>query len=74
VTSTALTGTGWGGGEWADTAAIPGRDATDCEHLFGDALAEPVRWHGESRVRDDGGPVILHFKLRAAELYGFEWV
>jgi hypothetical protein len=49
---------------------------TDCEHLFGDALAGAVRWQGESHVGVDGaagGPVVLHFKLRAAELYGFEW-
>lgn len=68
------TRSGWGGGVWVEARDHTGRGAADCDHLFGDALAQPVRWRGQSDLGVDGErPVILHFRLRAAEVFGFEW-
>jgi len=34
-----------------------------------------VTWKGDAKLRVDAGhDVRLHVRLRAAELYGFEWV
>jgi hypothetical protein len=52
-----------------------GRSLADCDPLKGDGLAVPVRWHGEPDIKvPPGEKVRLHFRLRAAELYGLEWV
>lgn len=55
---------------------IDGRTAeTDCASIYGDHLALPVHWNGQSDIgARDGDPVTLHFKLRSAELFGVEWV
>lgn len=53
----------------------PGRSVADCTPITGDGLALPVHWHGEDAVGlPDGQPITLEFRLRAADLFGFEWV
>ncbi len=54
---------------------VPGRSVEDCDPIFGDGLAMPVHWKGQTDIgsKEDKG-ITLHFKLRAAELFGFEWV
>jgi hypothetical protein len=52
-----------------------GRSATDCDPIFGDSAAHTIRWRGDPRLSvPPGKTVSLHFRLRAAELFGFEWV
>jgi hypothetical protein len=52
-----------------------GRSVGECDPITGDSLAHPVTWKGDSALRRDRGQtVILHFALRAADLFGFEWV
>jgi hypothetical protein len=54
---------------------VDGRRAEDCDPIFGDHLAAPVHWKGGSDIGvKEGSSVTLHFKLRAAEVFGFEWV
>lgn len=54
---------------------LPGRSVADADPLWGDSLAHPVTWKGDSNVgRPLGDMIRLHFKMRAAEVYGFEWV
>ncbi|MAG35979.1 MAG: hypothetical protein CL878_07025 [Dehalococcoidia bacterium] len=63
-----------GGGLWVGVEGRSGRALTDCDPLFGDSLGQTVRWHGESDIgTEEEAPVVLHFKLRAAKLFGFEW-
>jgi len=53
---------------------IPGRSIEDCDPIFGDDLAMPVHWKGQTDISSkEGEKVTLHFKLRAAEIFGFEW-
>lgn len=53
---------------------IPGRSLEDCDPICGNALSTPVHWGGEIDIgAKEGKSVALHFKLRAAELFGFEW-
>ena len=52
-----------------------GRSAEDCDVIFGDSPAATVRWRGEADAGVPAGqPVTLHFQLRAADIFGFEWV
>ena len=52
-----------------------GTSVSDCDAIWGDFLSHPVHWKGQSDVGiKEGQSVILHFKLRAGELFGFEWV
>lgn len=54
---------------------IPGRTVADCDPIHGDSLALTVHWKGQSDIRAKKGEgVTLHFKLRSAEVFGFEWV
>lgn len=54
---------------------IVGRTLTDCDPVFGDSLAHRVHWKRQSDIGvNEGEPVMIHFKLRSAEVYGFEWV
>ena len=53
---------------------VAGRSVSDCAAFTGDSLSAPVYWGGNSDIGSaDGEPVTLHFKLRSAELFGFEW-
>jgi len=54
---------------------VAGRSVSDCDAFTGDSLSAPVYWGGNSDIGSaDGEQVTLHFKLRSAELFGFEWV
>ena len=69
--STLVTGNPLGNG--ADAGAT--RTVADCDPLSGDSLAKPVHWNGNADTgAPEGGSITLHFKLRAAELFGFEWI
>jgi hypothetical protein len=51
------------------------RGAADCDPITGDRLSHPVSWHGDANPgASPGSTVRLHFQLRAADLFGFEWV
>ena len=51
-----------------------GRSTSDCDPIFGDHLARTVTWKGDAALGlGPGSTTILHFQLRAAELFGFEW-
>jgi len=61
----------------ADPAGKPieGRTVDECHPMFGDSSAHVVAWHGDANTRQEpGAKVRVHFKLRAAKLFGFEWV
>ena len=51
---------------------VEGRSAEDCAPVVGDGFSLPVSWGGQSDV-GVGEDVVLHFKMRAAELFAFEW-
>jgi hypothetical protein len=54
---------------------IDNRSVDECTPIIGDELAKPVSWHGETDIGSQNDqPVTLHFKLRAAKLFGFDWV
>lgn len=54
---------------------VPGRTISDCDPISGDNLGMPVHWKGEADIGvKEGQPIVLHFKLRAAKLFSFEWV
>ena len=56
-------------------SGVEGRSAADCDPILGDDLAHPVTWKGDRSLgAAPGSTVALHCKLRAAELFGFEWV
>ena len=56
-------------------AGIEGRSVEHCAPIFGDSLAAPVHWKGQADIAvPEGQPVTLHFRLRAADLFGFNWV
>jgi len=51
------------------------RSAADCDPITGDHPAQPVSWRGNANPGvNPGATVRLHFQLRAAALFGFEWV
>ena len=53
--------------------AVPQRSVADCDPTFANDLAVPVHLQGQTDigVKEDKA-VTLQFKLRAAELVGFE--
>lgn len=57
---------------------IDGHDArsvADCDAITGDSLAHGVSWRGDANAGiGPGATVRLHFQLRAAKLFGLEWV
>ena len=56
-------------------SGVEGRSVAECDGIVGDDPAHPVTWKGDSHLGvSPGSSVALHFDLRAAELYGFEWV
>ena len=53
---------------------VGGRSTADCDPVVGDHSGAVVSWHGETDPGvPDGKPIILQFRLRAAELYALEW-
>ena len=62
-------------GSFHDRHDVPERSAADCDLISANELAVPVHWKGQADIGvREGEAVTLHFKLRAAELFGFEWV
>ena len=54
---------------------VNGCSVDDCIPITGDGSAEPVHWKGQSDITmGSGEQIILHFKLRAAEIFGIEWI
>lgn len=54
---------------------VDGRSINDCDLITGDHLAHTVTWRGDDNARAKPGvETTLHFRLRAADLFGFEWV
>ncbi|HSW46872.1 MAG TPA: hypothetical protein VLM89_15025 [Phycisphaerae bacterium] len=55
-------------------SGVEGRSVDDCDPITGDHLDRPVTWKGDSRLRvDPGRSATLWFRLRAADLFGFEF-
>ena len=52
---------------------IPGRGFEESDRLIGDGLALPVTWKGESEIRHEGKPIILHCRLKQASLFAIEF-
>ncbi len=58
-----------------DYAPIPGRTFDDANVLSGDLFWEPATWKsGDDLGFADGTSVILRFRMRAAKLFGLEFV
>ncbi len=52
-----------------------GRPHAECDPIIGDHLGYTVTWKGSSDLKvTPGAKVRLVFRLRAAELFGAEWV
>jgi hypothetical protein len=65
----------YGGEIRVGMVGIEGRSATDCAPVGGNGYDLPVAWNGETDIAAPADqPITLHFKLRAAHLFGFEWV
>lgn len=56
-------------------SAIPGFSAADCDEVFGDAIERPVFWKDKgSDVSSLAGKAVrLHFTLRDADLFAFQF-
>ena len=59
----------------ANDVPIRGFALGDCEEVAGDDVAWEIRWRGNGDVSELAGkPVKLHFKMRSAKLYAFQFV
>ena len=53
---------------------IPGYGLADCEEITCNDVAWEVRWRGNADLSHLAGqPIKLHFKMRAAKLYAFQF-
>jgi hypothetical protein len=57
-----------------DGGPVPGFSLADCQEVFGDELQRTVTWSGGDLDGVSGQPVRLHFALRDADLFSFEFV
>jgi hypothetical protein len=58
----------------ADGKPIPGFTVAECPSLFGNSTEYAVQWKSKARLSDLAGkPVRLHFVLRDADLYAFQF-
>ena len=58
----------------ANNEPIPGYELADCEEITCNDVAWEVRWRGKADLSGLAGrPVRLHFKMRAAKLYAFQF-
>jgi len=56
-------------------AHIAGRTIEECTPIAGDSHEHLACWNGDPILPvDPGGVIGLHFRMRAAELFSFEWV
>jgi hypothetical protein len=54
---------------------VPGRTFAEADPIAGDDLDRRVTWRGDANISACAGqPVSLGFRLRAAELFAFEFV
>lgn len=54
---------------------LKGFEVADCDPISGDSLSQIVKWKGDPDSAVGMGESIgLNFKLRAAKLFGFEWI
>lgn len=59
----------------ASGVPIPGYTLGDCEEVSGNDVAWDVRWRGGVDVSSLAGrPIKIHFKMRNAKLYAFQFV
>ena len=57
-----------------DGQPIPGFSLADCQEVFGDELDRTVTWSGDAKLAElSGQPVRLHFTLRDADLFSFQF-
>jgi len=55
--------------------AAAGRSVADCDPIHGDHANRIVTWKGDATLGvEPGAGVVLSFRMRSAELFGFEWV
>jgi len=53
---------------------LPGRSFNECDPIVGDYFDIPVTWRGDADLGyENGQPVILRFRMRAARLFAFEF-
>jgi len=53
---------------------INGQSVQDCDPMHGDETAKTVTWGGSAALSlPNDEPVVLHVKLRCAELFALEW-
>ncbi|MCW5558442.1 MAG: hypothetical protein KIT22_11510, partial [Verrucomicrobiae bacterium] len=58
----------------ADGRPIPGFTLADCEEIAGNFIAQQIYWKGHPDVSALAGrPVRLHFRLKRAKLYAFQF-
>ncbi len=54
---------------------LKGRTVQDCDPVTGNNIAKAVSWQGETDIGiKEGMEVELVFRMRAAEIFSFEWV
>lgn len=59
----------------ANGVPLPGFTLGDCEEVAGDDVAWEIRWRGSADISQFAGqPIRLHFKMRHAKLYAFQFV
>lgn len=59
----------------ADGKAVPGFSLSDVDVIKGNFIDKTVRWQGNADVSSlDGKPIQLHFVMRDAKLYAFQFV
>ena len=51
-----------------------GFGADQCDPISGDSSSHVVTWKGRADIASKRSSFNLHFKMRRAELFGFEWV
>jgi hypothetical protein len=53
---------------------VDGRSVAECDPITGDHIEHTVTWKGDARAgAEPGRSVVLRFRMRSAELFGFEW-
>ena len=53
---------------------VEGRSASDCDPLVGDHTEKEVTWHGQTDIgTEPGQPLVVHFRLRCADLFSVEF-
>ena len=59
----------------ANDVPIPGFTLADCEEVAGDDVGWEIRWRGSGDIGALAGkPIKVHFKMRNAKLYAFQFV